>query len=339
MPTERLAPGGVDEALAEPIRSSDDSLVPGTTLLRRMLLIRGFELAIQKLFLRGAVYGTTHLYNGQEAVAVGVCSALRPGDQAAATYRGHGVALAMGIEPEALAAELMGRVTGVNGGRSGSMNVIDLEHGLLGCFGIVGGSIAAATGAGLSAKRRGGVAVAFFGDGACNQAYFHECLNLAGVQHLPVVFVCENNLYGEFTPMHDVTAGGDLAGRAAAYGMPTQKVDGNSVQAVLAAATDAVAHARETPGPVFLECATYRHLGHSKSDPAKYRPAGELETWLERDPIELEKTRLLERSLVSPDELAALDDDVQRELDLAVERALAAPLAGPDADHPTEFAP
>src|SRR5437660_2760290 len=166
-----------------------------------MLLIRRIEDLVQSLFLRGEVYGTTHLYSGQEAVAVGFASALEEGDRVACTYRGHGHALALGLEPERLLAELLGRSTGVNGGRAGSMNVIDTEHGLIGCFGIVGGSIAAATGAALAAKRQGRVAVAMFGDGATNHGYFHECLNFAQVLGLPAVFVCENNFYGEFTPM------------------------------------------------------------------------------------------------------------------------------------------
>src|ERR671921_655644 len=176
-----------------------------------MRLIRRFEQEIQRLFLKGEVHGTTHLSAGQEAVPVGVCSALQPDDYAAGTYRGHGHALAKGTHPEALAAEMLGRASGVCGGRAGSMNVVDLEHGLVGCFGIVGGSIAAATGAALTAKREGAVSVAFFGDGAANQAYFHECLNFARVFELPAVFVCENNLYGEFTPMAAVTAGAHVA--------------------------------------------------------------------------------------------------------------------------------
>ena len=180
----------------------------------RMLLIREFEQAIHRLFLRGEVHGTTHLSAGQEAVPVGVCMALEPSDYVSGTYRGHGHALAKGTAPEALAAEMLGRETGVCGGRAGSMNVVDLEHGLVGCFGIVGGSIAAATGAALSAQRNGGVSVAFFGDGATNQAYFHECLNFAAVLSLPAVFVCENNYYGEFTPMEAVTGGGAIAARA-----------------------------------------------------------------------------------------------------------------------------
>ena len=176
-------------------------------LYRRMRLIRRFEDEVQSLFQQGLVHGTTHLCSGQEAGPVGVCSVLADEDRVAGTYRGHGHALALGVEPEALMAELLGRETGVCAGRAGSMNVIDLEHRLVGCYGIVGGSIAAATGVALALKRRGGVAVAFFGDGATNQGYFHECLNFAKVHDLPVVYVCENNLYGEFTPFEDVTAG------------------------------------------------------------------------------------------------------------------------------------
>src|SRR5919205_1835201 len=232
-----------------------------------MRLIRAFEQEMHRLFLKGEVHGTTHLSAGQEAVPVGVCSALRPDDYVAGTYRGHGHALAKGTDPEALAAEMLGRATGVCGGRAGSMNVIDLAHGLVGCFGIVGGSIAAATGAALSAKRQGRVAVAMFGDGAVNQAYFHECLNFAAVHALPAVFVCENNLYGEFTPMAAVTAGVDIAGRAAASGMPAVVVDGNDLWAVREAAVEAVQRARSGGGPTLLGCRTYRHHGHSKADP------------------------------------------------------------------------
>ncbi len=303
-----------------------------------MLLIRSFELEMQRQFLKGEVHGTTHLYNGQEAVSVGVCSQLREGDYVAATYRGHGAALALGVPAEALAAELMGRTSGIDGGRGGSMNVIDISRGLVGCFGIVGGSIAAATGAALTAKRSGGVAVAFFGDGATNQAYFHECLNFAVVRELPVVFVCENNLYGEFTAMEKVTAGGDIAARAAAYGMPSRKVDGNVVGAVAEAAAEAIEHARMTPGPAFLEMQTYRQLGHSKSDPARYRPAEQHEAWMRRDPIELEKARLAGELSVAADALAQLEAGVERELAEAIERALAAPANTPETDAPTEYA-
>jgi acetoin:2,6-dichlorophenolindophenol oxidoreductase subunit alpha len=252
-----------------------------------MLRIRLFEDAVLRLFMANEVEGTTHLCQGQEAIPVGVCAALEPGDTVAATYRGHGAALAVGVDATALMAELLGRETGTNGGRGGSMNVTDLEHGLIGCFGIVGGSIAAATGAALAAqlKRDGTVAVAFFGDGAVNQAYFHECLNFAAVRRLPVVFVCENNLYGEWTPMAAVTAGADITARAAAYALPARTVDGNDVLVVRDAAAEALARARAGEGPTLLECLTYRHKGHSKVDPGAYRPPEEVEEWLARDPL------------------------------------------------------
>jgi len=286
-----------------------------------MVRIRLFEDEIFRLFLANEVEGTTHLYQGQEAVAVGVCSALRRGDMIAATYRGHGACLAMGSEPERLFAELIGRETGLNGGRGGTMNVIDLEHGVVGCFGIVGGSIAAATGLALASQlsRDGNVAAAFFGDGATNQAYFHECLNFAGARKLPVVYVCENNLYGEWTPMHEVTAGANIAARAVGYGIPSQVVDGNDVLAVREAAGAAAARARGGEGPTLLECRTYRHKGHSKVDPGKYRPKEEVQEWLERDPI--------------PRLAASLDDDVveriQDEVEGEIEQALAAARAAP----------
>jgi TPP-dependent pyruvate/acetoin dehydrogenase alpha subunit len=308
---------------------------------RQMLLIRRFEDEMQRQFLRGEIHGTIHLYTGQEAVSVGVCSMLEPTDYVAATYRGHGAALACGTTPESLAAELMGRATGVCGGRAGSMNVVDLEHGLIGCFGIVGGSIAAALGAALSAARRDGsrVAGALFGDGAANQAYFHECLNFARVARLPAIFVCENNLYGEFTPMANVTAGADIAARAAALDIPATKVDGNDVDAVADAARTAVDKARAGDGPSLLECLTYRHLGHSKSDPATYRPKEEVESWLaqDRDPVARQRTRL--GDLGALDEASQIEREVEAEIEGAVGRALVSPYPDSAEDAATEFAP
>jgi TPP-dependent pyruvate/acetoin dehydrogenase alpha subunit len=302
----------------------------------RMCLIRQFETAMHRLFLAGEVHGTTHLGAGQEAVAVGTCMALGPEDWVAGTYRGHGHALAKGTEPEPLVAEMLGRATGVCGGRAGSMNVVDLRHGLIGCYGIVGGSIAAALGAALSGKRQGRVAAAFFGDGAANQAYFHECLNMARVFLLPAVFVCENNLYGEFTPMASVTAGADIAGRARAYDMPSAVVDGNDLWAVHAAVSEAVQRARGGGGPTLLECRTYRHYGHSKSDPAPYRPKPEVEEWLARDPLKLARARLLAEGVAE----AQIDDAETRAkaaIEQAVEGALAAPYPEPAQAAGTEF--
>jgi len=302
----------------------------------RMYLIRLFENAMHRLFLAGEVHGTTHLSAGQEAVAVGVCMALRPDDYVAGTYRGHGHALAEGTSPGPLLAEMLGRASGVCGGRAGSMNVVDLERGLIGCYGIVGGSIAATLGAALSGKRQDRVAVAFFGDGAVNQAYFHECLNMAKVLSLPVIFVCENNFYGEFTPMASVTAGSDIAARGRAYDMPSSVVDGNDLWAVHAAATTAVEQARRGGGPTLLECQTYRHYGHSKSDPAPYRPKQEVEEWLARDPLKIARARLLEEG-VTEEQIAAAEETASASIDQAVDEALAAPYPDPESAAATEF--
>jgi TPP-dependent pyruvate/acetoin dehydrogenase alpha subunit len=303
-----------------------------------MYLIRQFETAMHRLFLAGEIHGTTHLAAGQEAVAVGTCLALRSDDYVAGTYRGHGHALAKGTPPEPLVAEMLGRSTGVCRGRAGSMNVIDLEHGLIGCYGIVGGSIAAALGAAMSGKRQGRVAVAFFGDGAVNQAYFHECLNMARVFLLPAVFVCENNLYGEFTPMAAVTAGADIAGRARAYDLPAVGVDGNDLWAVHQAAAEAIDRARGGGGPTLLECRTYRHYGHSKSDPAPYRPKEEVERWLARDPLTLARARLQEDG-VPEEEIDEAEATASGLIEQAVQAALAAPYPDPDQDRATEFRP
>jgi TPP-dependent pyruvate/acetoin dehydrogenase alpha subunit len=293
-------------------------------LYRRMLLIRGVENRVQSLFLRGEVYGTTHLYSGQEAVAVGFAGVLRDGDRVACTYRGHGHLLAMGTDPEGLLAELLGRETGVNGGRSGSMNVVDPDHGVLGCYGIVGGSIAAATGAALSLRGSGSVAVAYFGDGATNQAYFFECLNFAKVLSLPVVFVCENNGYGEYTPYEAVTPGG-IVPRAAAMELRTTQIDGMDVRAVRTAAAEVVERVRRGEGPEFVEARTYRFVGHSRSDPGKYRPAGELDRWKERDPLTVAATMLRDELGVAPDEVERVVSEVDAELDRIEAAALAAP--------------
>ena len=312
-----------DEALA----AADGSLDIG--LYMQMLLIRRFEDRVQSLFLRGEVYGTTHLYSGQEAVAVGFASALTSGDRVACTYRGHGHLLARGTEPEALLAELLGRSTGVNGGRAGSMNIVDPDHGVLGCFGIVGGSIAAATGAALALRGSGSIAVAFFGDGATNQAYFFECLNFAKVLSLPLVFVCENNGYGEYTPMAAVTAG-EIVSRATAMEIPATVVDGMDVWATRRAALEVTAPVRAGEGPTFVEARTYRFVGHSRSDPGKYRPPGELEEWQARDPLVVARERLRDELDVPEAELQGVATDVERELDEVEQSALEAPFPQPE---------
>jgi TPP-dependent pyruvate/acetoin dehydrogenase alpha subunit len=301
-----------------------DDLELYTRIYRQMLLIRGFEDLVQSLFLRGEVYGTTHLYSGQEAIATGVASLLEDRDRIAATYRGHGHALALGVDPQALLDEMLGRESGVNGGRAGSMNVNSPGDRLIGSFGIVGGSIAAATGAALALKRTtGGVAVAYFGDGAMNQGYFFECLNFCRVLELPLVFVCENNGYGEYTAFQSVTAG-EIRARAEVMEVPAETVDGMRVWTVREAAERALAHARSGNGPAFIEALTYRFVGHSRSDPGHYRPEGELDEWKTRDPIVLLRAQL-EAEGVEANALDELEQEMNEELERMRERGLAAP--------------
>jgi TPP-dependent pyruvate/acetoin dehydrogenase alpha subunit len=292
-------------------------------LYRRMQLIRGFEDLVQSLFLRGEIYGTTHLYSGQEAVAVGFASVLDERDRVAATYRGHGHALALGVDSQKLLDEMLGRATGINGGLAGSMNVTSPADRLIGCFGIVGGSIAAATGAGLALRGTGGVAVAYFGDGAMNQGYFFECLNFCQVMKLPVVLVCENNGYGEYTAFEDVTAGA-LRARAEVMDVTAETIDGMSVWTVRDAARRATEHARAGAGPAFVEAITYRFVGHSRSDPGKYRPEGELDRWRERDPLVVAEQRLRSAHGLGDEELERISRAVDDELDRVEAAGLAA---------------
>lgn len=305
-------------------------------LYRTMLRIRGFEDLIQSLFLKGEVHGTTHLYSGQEAIAVGVSSVLDSCDRVAGTYRGHGHALALGVSTQELLDELLGRATGINGGRSGSMNVTSLRHRFMGSYGIVGGSIAAATGAAMAMalRRTGGVAVAYFGDGATNQAYFFECLNFAHSRQLPVLFICENNLYGEYTLTSDVS-GGTICSRSESLGVPAQQIDGMDVWATRAAAREAVGRARSGEGPTLIEAMTYRFVGHSRSDPGRYRADGEFDAWRKRDPIHTCRTRLVAEG-ISEAELTVLEAQVDEELSSAEASGLAAPWPDPSV-RPSEF--
>jgi TPP-dependent pyruvate/acetoin dehydrogenase alpha subunit len=293
-------------------------------IYRRMLLIRGFEDLVQSLFLAGEVYGTTHLYSGQEAIATGVASVLEERDRVAATYRGHGHALAVGVDPQRLLDEMLGRATGINGGRAGSMNVTSPADRLIGSFGIVGGSIAAATGAALALQRTtGGVAVAYFGDGAMNQGYVFECLNFAKVFRLPLVLVCENNGYGEYTPFRSVTAG-EIRARAEVMGVAAETIDGMSVWTVREAARNALALARAGDGPVFVEALTYRFVGHSRSDPGAYRPEGEFDAWRQRDPIVVLRAQLEAEGVDAADL-----DELERESSERLEQMRADGLAAP----------
>jgi TPP-dependent pyruvate/acetoin dehydrogenase alpha subunit len=298
-----------------------------TGIYRQMLLIRGFEDLVQSLFLKGEIYGTTHLYSGQEAIATGVASLLEERDRIAATYRGHGHALAVGVDPQRLLDEMLGRSSGINGGRAGSMNVNSPTDRLIGSFGIVGGSIAAATGAALALKKTtGGVAVAYFGDGAMNQGYVFECLNFCQVLKLPLVLVCENNGYGEYTPFQAVTAG-EIRARAEVMEVPAETIDGMSVWTVREAAARALQHVREGNGPAFVEAVTYRFVGHSRSDPGAYRPAGELDDWKTRDPI-IRLRAQLEAEGVEAARLDGLAQEVRDQLERMREAGLAAPFPG-----------
>ena len=301
-----------------------------------MLLVRGFEDLVQSLFLRGEVYGTTHLYSGQEAVAVGFASVLQEGDRVACTYRGHGHLLAMGTDPEALLAELLGRATGVNGGRAGSMNVVDPEHGVMGCYGIVGGSMAAATGAALALRDSGAVAVAYFGDGATNQAYFFECLNFAKVLTLPVVFVCENNGYGEYTPMAAVTAGSILAAGRGARGARRPGRRHGRPRGPRARRGDGSARARRR-WPRASSRRSHTASSATRGATRDLPPPGELDRWKERDPLLVASGRLRDELGATDQELDAAGRDVEARLEKIEEAALAAPF--PEPVERSEFAP
>ncbi|MEU9223907.1 thiamine pyrophosphate-dependent dehydrogenase E1 component subunit alpha [Streptomyces massasporeus] len=297
----------------------------------RMNVIRRTEKAAHDLFLQGLVKGTTHLAAGQEAIAVGASAALRPDDYVFATYRGHHHALARGATPEECLAELMSRATGLCGAKGGSMHLTKAATGMLGSYAIVGAHLPMAVGAAWSARLRGTeqLAVAFFGDGATNIGAFHESLNLAAVWKLPVLFVCENNLYMEYTPIADVTAvPRPAADRAPAHGIPGEVVDGNDVVAVEEAVGRLARRARAGDGPAVLEAETYRHFGHSRSDPAAYRPAEEVERWLKHDPLDLARGRLAELG-VGEETVAEAAERARAVVEQAVEAAKAAPPPDP----------
>jgi pyruvate dehydrogenase E1 component alpha subunit len=294
---------------------------------RRMLEIREFEDAVMRLFARNLVRGSTHLCQGQEAVTVGACSALREGDTMTCTYRGHGAVLAMGAPLDRAMAEILGKADGLCAGKGGSMHLTDVGIGALGSFAVVGAHLPFACGTALAAQTlaTGSVSLCFFGDGSTNIGAFHEAMNLASLWKLGIVFVCENNLYGEYSPIATTTPVERLVDRAAAYAMRAEQVDGNDVSAVQAAVAAACEAARGGHGPTFLEALTYRHMGHSRSDPGAYRPEGELERWLQRDPITLLEQRL------EADGVARADlDDARTAARRAVEEATARALAWPD---------
>jgi TPP-dependent pyruvate/acetoin dehydrogenase alpha subunit len=296
--------------------------------LRKMLEIRLFEDKVQELFMQAKIEGTTHLCQGQEAVCVGAVGALEDRDYLTITYRGHGHALARGMTMEAAFGELMGLSSGCCNGVGGSMHFTDFSRNLIGAFAIIGPSYSVAVGAAMSAKLRGtdAAALAFCGDGATNIGTFHEALNMASVWKAPAVFVIENNLYGEYSPIRETTPLDDLADRAKAHAMPGVIVDGQDVDAVRETVESALARARAGEGPTLIEAKTYRFRGHSRTDPAKYRKEGELEQWKLRDPIDLLGGQLAEAGLLDDDAQRMLRDEVQLEVDAAAERAAEAPV-------------
>jgi len=304
----------------------------------RMLRIRRFEEQVGALFAQGQLPGFVHLYIGEEAIAAGVCAALRDDDYIVSTHRGHGHVIAKGGDFNRMMAELFGKATGYCKGKGGSMHIADFSIGMLGACGIVGGGIPLAVGAGLSAAYRGTdqVAVSFFGDGASNEGSFHESLNLAAVMKLPVIFVCENNRYGEFTPMEKVTAVRDIAVRATGYGIPGVIVDGTDALAVYDAAAAAVARARNGEGPTLIEAKTHRRGGHAEGEKAflaggVYRSQEELAEAQLKDPLLIMHRRMVAMHLIAPDVLEELDHRITQAVAEAVAFARRSPDPEPEA--------
>jgi len=323
---EPRLPEPVDTSLAE----ADIDMDTRVDMYRLLQELRQFEKRAYDLFMQNLVKGTSHLSLGMEAVATGFGAAMRPNDYTFATYRGHAHSLARGMEMGPAMAELLGRENGILGGKGGSMHLTDASKGMMGSYAIIGAHLCIANGAAWSAQMRGTdqVAVAFFGDGTTNIGAFHEALNMAKIWNLPVVFVCENNLYMEYTPIDLITAvEHPAADRASAYGMESILVDGNDPDAVYLTARDALAKARSGDGPSLIEAVTYRSGGHSRADPGKYRPEAEVEAWEQRDPIPMYHDRLL--SLGTPEErLSGIEREVAEAVDAATEFAKAGRFPG-----------
>ena len=296
-------------------------------LYRMQVELREAEQRAFDLFLQNLVKGTSHLSLGQEAIAAGFAAAMKPGDLSFCTYRGHAHTLARGVPVEKVLGELMQRDNGLMRGKGGSMHLTSVEHGVMGSYAIIGAHLPIACGAALRAQYRGDddVSVCFFGDGTTNIGAFHEALNFAAIWKLPVVFVCENNLYMEYTAISEVTAvEHPAADRAPAYGLERIVIDGNDADVVYRTANAAYARARAGKGPSLIECMTYRHSGHSRAGPAKYRPEGELEKWKERDPIKIYRARLKQFG-IGDDVVAKIDAEVKQMIDAATEACKKAP--------------
>jgi pyruvate dehydrogenase E1 component alpha subunit len=315
----KVAASGLNDDIGEEMR---------LRLFRSQVLLRQAEQRAFDLFLQNLVKGTSHLSLGQEAVAAGFACAMKPGDLSFCTYRGHAHTLARGVPVEKVLGELMQRDNGLMRGKGGSMHLTSAEHGVMGSYAIIGAHLPIACGAAWRAQYKGqkDVSVCFFGDGTTNIGAFHEALNFAVVWKLPVIFVCENNLYMEYTPIGDVTSvKHPAADRAAAYGLERILIDGNDADAVYRAAMAAYEKARAGGGPSLVECLTYRHSGHSRADPAKYRPEGELEKWKERDPIKIYRERLKQFG-IAQSAITAIETEVQGIVDAATEACKAAPM-------------
>jgi len=292
--------------------------------LERMLEIRAVEESIQTLYNDGHVRGSTHLANGQEAISVGIASVLRPTDVVTCTYRGHAAALALGVTPEGVLGEICGRVIGCSGGIGGSMHLMDASVGLMPTFAIVGAGLPVAAGVALAAKLKNNdsVALTIFGDGSTNIGAFHETLNMASIFKLPVIFVIENNLYGEYTRIHLSTPIEDLADRADSYALRKEIVDGQDVDAVIGAIQSAVDFARAGNGPSLIEAKTYRYSGHSRSDPATYRTPGELDEWKKRDPLDITANKLISKGALSQADLEKMKSDIAARVTKAIKTVL-----------------
>jgi len=305
------------------------SAIAGNKLAQyeRMIEIRTLEEQINELFASGEIRGTTHLCIGQEALAVGMASVLRPTDIVSATYRGHGIALALGLSPESVLGEIMGKTVGCCGGVGGSMHLSNMELGLLPTSAIIGGGMPVAAGAALSFQTRGtdDVAVAVFGDGATNIGAFHETLNLAAIWNLPIVFICDNNVYGEYSRIDITTPLEDLHHRGESYRMPHYAIDGMDIAAVQEGIQKAVDNARSGKGPTFIEAKTYRFSGHSRADLALYRPEGELEKWQARDPIKLTEEKLVKEKVIDAAQITKIKEETLKVIRGVVEDCKSAP--------------